>query len=722
MASYSVQYIFSLIDKFSPGTQKMSAAAQSMSKAVHAAGRAASSAAAGIKGYGAAAANAARQVAALAREQRAIGRGGIFGSGGRRGGGLSVMGGIGSLIPGFTLLKVLQQAREASKAENKFRSLVDSVTDTEMSELKQKIQKQMRYTGEKFSDLMDATGEAAQIVGKAGLAGDITMAASSLAKIDTAKKDTGYFADAVAAIVGKDASDKDVNRLADMLAAQQKLGAATAGGTIEAYKNVVLEKQIRKFDPVEMITAIGLIKNISPATQDSQIGNMAKYGMRVLSSPNDSMTKQMDALGLTPKSFETDGKFDIGKTQKLFHDMTQSAVGLQKFKDLFSGKNVLAGQFWSALASVDPKEFERYKNALTGSDGELWKSMRERLQGLDGALTRLEGAGFSAALAIGQWLTPAIMTLADWAEKAVDLIGPMLTEFSTNYPTMSKWASMALIAAAGLSMLAIPLAAIGLALRMLGARALVGILGGVISGVAGGIASVIGIGSALYRVAGAASLAKFALRSAFRIVGIGLLIEGLIQAYQHWDQLKAIAANPIELKVLWPEMPGWLKYLLDGADAENKRVQQGIDEKLGNFGSFENAIDGVANASAAKRAVDRANLAGRAAAGDPMAQFPYVTTPEQGWYDRMTGASPYNWDGAFSAAQPQASQIPQSISVQARTSFDPATINVNVTGQVNGPLNGTGSGTLQARPSRGEATSSAGASSPAYDNPGGGAP
>lgn len=730
MASYSVQYIFTLLDKFTPGARKLGSAAQAMSKAVHAAGKNVGASAAGLTRYGAAASAAAKQVTSLYRAARQS-QGALGGrrGGGRMGGGF---GGIGGLIPGFTLFKVLQQAREASKAENKFRSLVDSVTDQEMSDLKTKIQKQMRYTGESFSELMDATGEAAQIVGNAGLAGDITMAASSLSRIDSAKKKTGFFADAIAAAVGKDARPGDVDRFADMLAAQQKLGAATAGGSIEAYKNVVLEKSVRKFDPVEMLTAIGMIKNISPATQDSQIGNLAKYGVGVLSSPIPSMLEKMNDLGLTAKSFETDGKFDIGKTQKLFYNMRQTPKGLQNFKDLFAGKNRQAGQFWSVLGSIDPKEFDRYKNALIGSTGELWKSLRERLVGLDGTLTRLEGAGFSAALAIGEWLTPALMTLATWAEYAVDSIGPMLSAFSQSHPELSKWAAMAALVAVSLSLLAIPLAAVAFSLRMLGARAAVGALWGLGAGVVGAAAGIASMAAGIYRVAGAAALAKFALGSMIRIFAIGAAVEGLVLLYQNWEKLKFLAADPLEFKVIFPEAPEWLMRLWDTAvkssysDAQRNDMAwsgDAADRKYGAYGGgFMSAYGNLTNADAYRRAQEASDQARRTYS--PFQQMQGYTPPDSTWFSRAFKSYDPAW-GNGSMFGPQgnpafnAAQIPQSmaINVSSTTSFEPAQLTVNVTGQVNGAVTGTGSATLNAKPSRGTSTSEAGGG-PSYDNPG----
>ena len=51
MASFSVQYIFTLLDRFTPNARNLGKSAQQMSNAVHAAGRRADAAAAGVMKY-----------------------------------------------------------------------------------------------------------------------------------------------------------------------------------------------------------------------------------------------------------------------------------------------------------------------------------------------------------------------------------------------------------------------------------------------------------------------------------------------------------------------------------------------------------------------------------------------------------------------------------------------------------------------------------------------
>lgn len=726
MASYSVQYIFSLIDKFTPGTRNMARAAQAMSKTVHAAGRAASSAASGVRAYGAAAANAAKQVAQLMRASRA-GGGGMFANWGRRGRNMGLMGGLGGLIPALSGYKILEEAREASKAENKFRSLVDSVTDEQMVNLRKTITTQMQYTGEKYGELMDAAADAAQIVGNADLASGIMKTASSLARIDTAGKDVGFFANSIASIVGPNGTLQQVAVIGDLMAKQQKLGAATAGGSIEAFKNVAALQTLTGFDTGRMFAAFGMMKNINSAIKDSEMGTWAQYGLRMLSMPNAADHKKLEAAGLKTSDFlDKQGKFDLAKAHAILYALKMSKGGEEKIKALFSGRNVNAQKFWGMLLAKTPEEYEKFYQDLIASTGTLWEAVLARNQGLDGALTNLEGAFRKFAIDLGTFVTPAVIMFANWATAAAEAIGPMLNQFSATHPELAKWAGAALVAGVAMSALAIPMAAVAFSLRTLGAgialRGLAGLTTGLVAGAAGAVLHLGRLSSTILRVAGVAGLAKFALRAAFRITAIGLLVEGLIQAYNHWEELKRVAADPLELKVIWPEMPQWLSRFLEWRDQIDRQTQDAVNRDVAPQkwlwnSNLAEAVDvgGVMNAEAVKKAIAASQAASRTYT--PFQQMQTPTVPEQGWFGRMTGQSPYNWDGAFGSAQiPPAAALPQSIAVQAHTSFDPATVNVNVnvTGQVNGPVQGTGSGSgsLQARPSRGEATSEAGSSAP----------
>lgn len=708
MSSFSVSYIFSLVDKFTPGAGKLGAAAQAMSKAVHSAGAASNAAAAAIGRYGANAAKTASQLLAMNRaavtSAATMKRSqGFFG---RYQGGGGVLGAIGLLGGGMMGRNIINQAREASKAENKFRALVDSTTETQMGSLRESIFKQMGYTGEQYATLMDAAADAAQIVGNADLARGIMESASSLARIDTAKKDTGFFANALASVVGPGGTIEEVVRIADMMAKQQKLGAATAGGSIEAYKNVAALRTLTGFDPTAMFAAFGIMKNVNSAIKDGEMGTWAQYGMRMLALPNTMDQKKLKTAGLNSKMFNNEqGQFDIQKAHKILWDMKNSAGGEDVIKTLFSGRNVNAQKFWGILLDKSPEHFQKFMNDLVGSKGTLWQAVLERSKDLDGALTRLEGTSRQAGIGIGTWLAPAVTALALSASDALGSIGPMLTGFNESYPALSSMAQYAVMAAGGLVALAIPLAALsfvlsasglGAGLAMAG-RALLALstiaIAPFVAGIGGAVASIARITALAYRFAGAAGVAAMAFRALGRAFAIGLAIEGLVLLYNNFEKIKGILANPMKLTIEFPKMPDWLKWVIGNADEQAKKSTPGSPEHGGGmFSDFMGKMFGSTT----------------------------QPSPSDEWYAQMAGRiSAFNLPPL---PAPNPDRIPQAaaervqIESTIRGEIAPlqvtaTPITVHVTGQVNGPVTGTGSGSLSTNAPRGVSTSEAGSTS-----------
>ena len=314
MAGHTVEYLVSLIDKFSAPSANLRRSADTLNKTMATMGASANKAEASIGRLGAGMSSAAGGASGLARNanmaRSAIANVGtaaqastasinklnasMMGTRGAGGGAAAKSvflgggsgGGVAGGLAGWIGVPAIFTATlEAAKAENKFRGLVPNVTPDQMSGIRGDLEGRILRSGEKYAALMDAAGDAAQIVQFAGKAGKIAVAASKLANIDTDGKSVKFFAENLAAVMGPDGSVEDLARFSNLLAQSQKLGAATAGGMIEAYKNVAAYEKIYGHDPAAMLTAFSMIKDIAPALQDSQIGNMGKYGERSLMAP-----------------------------------------------------------------------------------------------------------------------------------------------------------------------------------------------------------------------------------------------------------------------------------------------------------------------------------------------------------------------------------------------------------------------------------------------------
>lgn len=579
MAGFDVQILLRLVDKLTAPARKAGQSYQNMANDITRSSKqiqtASANAVAGVNSIGAAATRANAQintamsnVRRLQAQTAANARGTPMVVGGDRG----VFGALGAWM---ALRSTITAGEDSARAENKFRALVDDATPKGMLEIRKKLDARMMRTGESYAELLGAAGDAAQIVGRSNIAADIAISASKLANIDTAGKDVAAFAENLAAVIGPKGTLQQLSQMSDMLAVQQKLGAATAGGTIEAYKNVVGLKDIYRFDTADMLTSIGLIKNAAPALQDSQIGNMAKYGLRTLAAPIADMKKKLAAVGLSPEVFMSDGAFDVAKTQRIFHEMTQTEKGMRQFRDLFAGKNVLAGQYWSFLATIDPAKFAKYREELTGSAGVLDDADMKRLQGLVGALNAIRGAAFKLARTFGELLTPAIESLSRVLAPAVgwfsDMVGRMRSDFPVLTSVVSHWLTLS-AALGAFGLVSTRAAAAARWLFRLPFLLFTGELIGTFAALSAGGKSFIRMTSLAYRFGGALGVAAMAFRTLRRLTMIGLAVEGLVLVYTHWKDLVEIAKDPIHLTVLWPEMPDWLKWIVDRWSELNKGV------------------------------------------------------------------------------------------------------------------------------------------------------
>ena len=584
MAGHTVEYLVGLIDKFSAPSANLRRSADTLNKAMATMGASANKAESSIGRLGANMSSAAGGASGLARNANAarsaianVGsaaqasaasinklnasmmrtRGGAVGGGAAKsvflggGGGGGVTGGLAAWIG---VPAIFTATLEAAKAENKFRALVPNVTPEQMSGIRGDLEARILKSGEKYAVLMDAAGDAAQIVQSAGKAGKIAAAASKLANIDTDGKDVKFFAESLAAVMGPNGSLEDLARISGILAKSQMLGAATAGGMIEAYKNVAAYKKIYGFDDAAMLTSFSLIKDVAPALQDSQIGNMAKYGVRTLAAPLPSFRKKLRGLGLRSSSFETDGEFDIAKTQKLFHEMLQTEKGKAAFKDLFAGKNVLAGQYWSLLAGLKPEKFMKRYFGLSDNKGALDAADAVRLEGIVGQWNAFRSSIAILGRNIGDFLTPAFTQLNGVIAPTVQRISSLMGWLQKSAPTISSWAGTWLGVAGALGLVGTLWGPAGRLAKMMitGPFALLrgvgaGLLGGLLGGLAGAGRQIALVG----RFAGALAALRVAAMGLARLSGIGTLLWISAEAVAHWSQIAAFA------KSIGADMKNW---------------------------------------------------------------------------------------------------------------------------------------------------------------------
>lgn len=246
-----------------------------------------------------------------------------------------------------------------------------------------------------------------------------------------------------------------------------------------------------------------------------------------------------------------------------------------------------------------------------------------------------------------------------------------------------------------------------------------------------GLVKAMGIGAL---TAGIAGLGYFALSAIGSLTGLGgalavlkaigmvslkltLLAVGIATAYwlyDNWPKLKQLLADPLKVDILFPELPEWLRnFIASGADPSRSVLNPGTSYLHGMslpLNGYDTSLGSLASMSASANQA-RLNAEAVARTMSPHQMLAMADTPDTSWWQRNVGGVSPEW-----GAQPfNASSIPQSMAIDVRseTTFQPATINVNVTGTVNGPVNGSGTGSLQANPSRGTSAATAGAPSAA---------
>lgn len=345
--------------------------------------------------------------------------------------------------------------------------------------------------------------------------------------------------------------------------------------------------------------------------------------------------------------------------------------------DKFMGWLKKSGRYDALVADL-----EKYGKSLSRV-GSLERNQKDRTDNLEFAVKRREAAWNKLLTTMGE---PYLVPMANLNKSIADAMDAVTQKISAN-PALGQGIAMALGAAIA--------ASIGTA-----------IWAGM--GATGGILSSLLVGG---------MMGALVLTVAVALIGAGAWI------FMNWDAFVASVTKPLDIQINWPNAPEWLQWLpnlingVSGARDRELRAQ----EKFASFGFDDDAYQSrwamPSNADGMAKIISEA--ARRGAAGDPFAQFPSgPSMPNLTAWDRITGAGYSNeslladkaWAGRDNLASSNlASSIPQSVAVTIEpVNFNPATVNVNVTGQVNGPLQGTGSGTLQAEPSRGTSTSAVG--------------
>lgn len=201
-----------------------------------------------------------------------------------------------------------------------------------------------------------------------------------------------------------------------------------------------------------------------------------------------------------------------------------------------------------------------------------------------------------------------------------------------------------------------------------------GVMSNLVTG--GAIAGIAAFGTAALRVigyltgiGGALAVLKRLGMVTLKISVFAIGIAAIMWVYNNWDKLKQLAADPIKFNVIFPEAPDWMKNSIDWFKKQNERYG---DQWGGHMFDRFGTSDGMSSA--------------------PKRWFEWDQRPvmraDRGFSDEV---------GAWGR---RLSDVPGAVTANVTATFAPATVNVQVNGNVDASglirLQGQGQGNLQA--------------------------
>lgn len=663
-SSFSISYIFTLIDRFSPAAAAMAGAAGRLQ--------------AGIAAAGAAMAGLVVRMTALTA-------------------------GVGLLGAAFAVGGI----RRAAEFEEALTSLrrVTNISREEMLAYGKDALKVGVETGKSGVAIANIMTEGALL----GVRGQKSLEefARTVAKVSVTWDDMGdkmagrslatlsaqWFSE-----LSPEEGTKRLNEVADAVNELSNRSAFKAPELLKAYeRGGVMAKQFG-LTPEQFAAYAGAALVVSEKSGELQ-GTRARMTFQKLaqniSNPTKRASEAMDTLGYTPQTLSAMVKADpqaalldiMARTDKAAAgDNLKRIAILGDLVDKRSAAQISAissniNEYKKQLAIVDDawakklskdKEFmqwlkngseglqqigqqlERYNQVVTRS-GSVNREFQNRTESLNFAMNQLGEAWDRLRINMSMPLLAPLRHATNYLTDFVNVIGD-IAEKSPSMGALIGTGMISWIAAAGT-------AAAAAGAKLLGFN---------------------GAYTALMAFAGGAA-------------GVALVITLTFIGLNYWEQIKTALTEPHEFKIKFPDAPPWLKAWMDIVGEENAKT-----------------MDAVKNSGAMNPAVANSEL------------------NKSSWWRWMFNISetpalpslPPASGGGMPLPEANPNRIPQAaaerlqIESQIKGQIDPLQVHaepitVNVTGQVNGPVSGTGTGALTTNAPRGVSTEAAGSTSTA---------
>ncbi len=691
--SFSVQYLFELVDKFTPAAAGIAVAAARMGKAIAAAG-----------------ATMGPLIARLA----------------------GVTAGVVLLSGAFALMGV----KKAAAFEESLTSLrrVTGITRDEMFAYGKDAMQLGVSVGKSGEQIAEMMTEGALM----GIRGRETLAAfaETVAKVSVTWDDMGekMASRSLATLTAQWFNDlapedarKRLKETADTINELSNRSAFKAPELLKAFERGGVAAKKFGLTPEQFSAYAGTALVTGEKSGELQ-GTRARMTFTKLTRNLAAPTKGFNrALGLLKTSRDQMGKMLLDNPQDLMLDVMERMQGMNKIQQESVAAGLLdsrsAAQFSAVAANINEykkqlaiaddqyanrfakdtafmnwlrngdqglreiaEQLERYNKVVTRS-GSVDREFGRRTESLTFALKQLGHAWDRLQIL-------AALPLLDPLRKGTNI----LTDFVSAMGDLSQYSAIGgtlLTAGLGAGLISLGLVAAAFAARMVG-----------LTGALARFRSVVMLTGMAWKTL--MTMAALSSAVALTLVVTAIGVTSAMWIYDNWGKLAEYASTPISFSVLFPELPPWIKAWMDFTAEQNAASTPGT-------GAHKKGWTGLSDWFA--------GLGGGKATPPSMYSAP---DPNSAWYDRMNQringlVSGFPAGPALPppAPAPNPNRVPQAaaerikVESQIRGEIAPlqvtaTPITVNVRGTVNGPVAGSGSGTLTTNAPRGVSTAEAG--------------
>jgi TP901 family phage tail tape measure protein len=724
VASFSIKYIFSMVDQFTGPAGNLGGAAAAMSKQVHSAGSAMgvlASAGSRISGMFASiaagatsAANAISRYVKSATAAASVPPPKAHGAAGGPGfGGLSLGAGLSYFSGGGK--QIFDTNLKFETEFNNARAVMSKSSAEDFAMLRKRVLDLSQNSVFTATQIMKASGE----LGSAGYEAKEAMAIlpQVLQMAQAGREPLDKTAEMLIAIKNQfGIKDDKMQHVNDVLSETARQTQAKLPDLRESFKMAGPFAQMAGVDLETTAALLGML------AQKGIKGSLAGTGLRRMETgflkDNKQSREFLKLNNIAPSEvYGEDGKMkDLVGTLEL---LEKKGV---KAKDVMKAFGDRAGPVLAALLETGSVAIRKLVEDLKNSDGAAAAMAERQMEGLPGAFNKMKAAIETARISIGDsGFTNDMIRLADYVRG----LAKSFTELPTS---IQRFVGIAAVAGAALAGLAMPVALLGFAFRTLGGGAIMGLIAALVRlGAAAlltktGLMALGGIGAAVI-IGSALGIELETLSAALAKVGFNVG-----DVTKQFAELKAAVTDMFSGE--FSKMLGLLAGVGAGIKLPPGRPKpsnpSGADG-LG-FTGYDAPTRDLATQAAIKAAAAATEKNG------PFKQFGPRSGPgalpnsfRNAYIPRFLHINPdeqpFSWDGRSFGADAAAAKnggmgaVAQAMMVHVdpiEVKIPPSVpITVTVTGQINGPVNGTGNGKidLSAQPGRGTATPEAGAGS-----------